>query len=251
MATCHHCGALLAGAAFPERCKFCEAVNHAPPTEVEVAVPIQVIHNVVQVTDAGAAARHERKCPHCLKRLDTVRLEDIELSGCGRCGGIWLDNASAKYLVARPQRLVIDLANRASANASQGLKPRSPNPACPVCSTSLERLRKFGIDLDLCNDHGTWFDSYELQNMTRRLLNIEPAYATPTSGSHCSSCHAMIDPGRANIGGDGPICDECWRRHQLALLDEADRNHKSAAVAVTGALLLGALGAGFATSRRD
>lgn len=250
MATCHHCGALLRGATFPEICKFCTAVNQAPPREVQVAVPVQVIHNVVQVTDVTAAQRHERKCPHCRKRLDTVKLEDVELAGCGRCGGIWLDNDSARHLVARPQRLVIDLANRASANASQAVKPRSPNPCCPVCSTSLERRHKFGIDLDLCNEHGTWFDSYELQGMTRKLLGEQVSYATPTNAANCSSCRAAIAPGRANIGGDGPICDDCWRGHQSDLIDAAERNQQSAAVAVAGALLLGALGAGLAT-RRD
>lgn len=254
MATCHHCGALLASASFPETCRFCDAVNQAPPREVTVPVPVQVINNVVQVTDAGVAARHERKCPHCRRRLDTVRVEGVELSGCGRCGGIWLDNESARMLVARPQRTVADLANRASANASKALKPREANPACPVCGATLERVRRFDLDLDLCNEHGTWFDSYELQTLTHKLLsvtaaNLEAARTQNSATTTCVGCKAEVARAQANIGAEGPVCDACWRLHQEALIEAAKQNQRSAAVALAGALFLGALGVGASTSR--
>src|SRR6476469_9495567 len=98
MAQCENCSAPLSFAdEAPVRCTFCGVENHAPPKTIAVPVPVQVVHNVVHVAP-GTEAR-ELRCPHCKKRLVGVRAEDVELHGCGGCGGIWIDNASSQRVV--------------------------------------------------------------------------------------------------------------------------------------------------------
>src|SRR5262249_51902570 len=42
--------------------------------------------------------------------------------------------------------------------------PREPPVHCPVCSRMLQRasVTRAAVTIDLCAEHGTWFDRYEL-----------------------------------------------------------------------------------------
>jgi Zn-finger nucleic acid-binding protein len=249
---CRNCGAALdSGAALPIVCRFCDAVNEATPNEVtvEVPVPVQIVQNVVNVTTLDGGAM-ELRCPHCKKRLVTVKVGDVDLAGCGGCGGIWVDNASAKRLIASPQRVVLELAERASRNAKAQRPPRSATPTCPACPAILDRVRSHQIELDICQEHGTWFDTYELQGLMRALLGEGSTAPKPPRNDapvQCVGCKTTMTVGRSNIGADGPTCDTCWRAEQERLYAVADAQHTTAAAgAGAGLLLLGALGAGLA-----
>lgn len=250
---CHHCGAPLPlAASYPVECRFCDAVNAEPPREVHVPVPVQIVHNVLHVEPRAQAASAELRCPHCKKLLVTVKVGELALSGCGRCGGIWVDNASARSLVASPQRVVIELAERASAHAAKNGKPRSSTPTCPCCPAVLDKRRAHGVELDLCDQHGTWFDSYELQTVLRKLLgepSPERARVQVVAGDvPCVECSAHIEAQRANVGPNGPTCDACWRAQQSELIARSESEHvktvgKVGALVIAG-LLVGALAGG-------
>jgi Zn-finger nucleic acid-binding protein len=255
---CHHCGAPLpVGASYPLVCRFCDAANGEPPREVHVPVPVQVVHNVLHVDPSAQPGVGELRCPHCKKLLVTVKVGELALAGCGRCGGIWVDNTSARSLVASPQRVVIELAERASAHTAKNAKPRTTTPTCPGCPAVLEKRRSHGVELDICDQHGTWFDSYELQTVLRRLLG-EPspgslAARLVTGDVPCVECRRTIAAERSNVGPNGPTCDGCWRAHQNELIARSESEHvrsvgKVGALVVAG-LLLGALAGG--SSRRS
>jgi Zn-finger nucleic acid-binding protein len=81
--------------------------------------------------------------------------------GCGQCGGIWLDNASAQAAVKQKDDAVMTLARRASQRASIPTETRDVI-ACPACKTTMGRVQRAGVTIDVCTMHGTWFDRNEL-----------------------------------------------------------------------------------------
>lgn len=241
MSQCDHCGAPLERN-FEQQatCTFCERVNAPLQREVEVPVPVQVVQKVVQVVGAPAAEDRELRCPHCRKRLVSVIAKQVELAGCGGCGGIWVDNASARKVLAQPEAIFADLARRAGTSArSRG--SRGTSPACPVCTAVLDRAVTRGIELDVCSDHGTWFDPFELAVLVDTLSGKTPAKIPlgDTRAVHCARCRVPISANRANITEDGLCCESCWRAQQAATIAAADQQANEAGAVAVGGVLLG------------
>jgi len=242
MNTCSHCGAPIDKIPKGQtlRCKFCGVENTAPPDEVQVPVPVQVVRTVA--VESGA----ERRCPHCSKLLVAVIVSEVQLDGCGSCGGIWIDNTSARRVLDQPQKIFADLAERCAVNAQR--KDRVERPKCPACPAILDRSHVHNIELDICGDHGTWFDAFELQMLTAVLLGDEQmkrrvAAKLQAKLVPCAECNKSIRAELANIGEHGPTCDTCWRKRQKQLVREFDeQNSDNSKVAVgVAAVMLGGL----------
>jgi Zn-finger nucleic acid-binding protein len=240
MSVCARCGATIE---FRDqdsiRCPYCHAENQAPPKEVQVAVPVQVIYNVVNVPAESLAKSEAARCPHCEVALVTARVHEIDLAGCIDCGGIWVDNASAAHLIAAPQRVFIDLADRASANA-KGKPQRQLHPRCPACQAPMQQVDSHRIPLDICPAHGTWFDSHELAALLHALLGDAPSAPAKPANVHCVTCRTMLERSRANFGADGPMCDGCWRdeREKMIAREESGEAHVVAGMLVRGVLTI-------------
>jgi Zn-finger nucleic acid-binding protein len=235
MSQCQNCSAPLSFRSdAPVVCEYCGASNLPPPKEVEVPVPVQLVQNVIQV--AGGERPHELRCPHCKKRLFGVRVEDVELDGCGGCGGIWIENTSAQRVVASPRAVFEELALRAAKNA-HGRKVRARRPACPVCDATLDPVTVKKIPLDVCVDHGTWFDARELALLSARLRGVPARELSAGIGGEvpCAVCGKSIDAALANIGEEGPTCEMCWRARQAELVRLADAGHEQHVGMVGGA----------------
>lgn len=238
MIKCQNCGAPQgAGSEGAFVCKFCNIQNAAPPDEIQIAVPVQVVHQTVQVVGAPGASVRELRCPHCNKRLVTANVADVALNGCADCGGIWIDNVSARQLFVSPQRVFMELATRAGTNARKKHPMREIRPLCPTCQDPLEQRQFHRISLDVCNEHGTWFDAFELAHVVERLQ--KPASAAeekkPAKVS-CVKCTMPMESAEANISDQGAMCDACWRMRQQQLLDESVDRRRSPAF--FGAMLL-------------
>jgi Zn-finger nucleic acid-binding protein len=143
---CPHCGAPLPPESLrgPATCAFC-GITSAPaddPATIEAA---------------------HLDCPRCATALFEGKSGDVTLLGCGRCGGIWLDNESARSALAKADEGVAQLAQLASVNAQVNVSVMPP-VACPVCKRGLQRIQepKSEARIDVCGEHGTWFDRYEL-----------------------------------------------------------------------------------------
>jgi Zn-finger nucleic acid-binding protein len=253
MAHCSNCGGPVELGETPSKCTFCHEFNVPAPKEVMVAVPVQVVHN--NVVQAVGSAPMERRCPHCKKRLVTVVAEGVSLSGCGACGGIWVDNASARSVLSNPLSVFADLAHRAAAGAS-GSRGKIDKPTCAECPAVLDRSRIHGIDLDVCTDHGTWFDARELETLVK-LLRHETTPAEDKSSAKnptipCQGCGAALAPQRANITDRGLCCDSCWRTEQRELIAASDTQiNATGSGAVVGGVLfaVAAVMLGASTSR--
>jgi Zn-finger nucleic acid-binding protein len=90
----------------------------------------------------------------------------ITLHGCGGCGGLWLDKASTSQVVARINPQVVCLAQSASKSAQYKVN-LDLSVRCPECGKPLRRVPGGDPSLliDICDEHGTWFDRDELQQV--------------------------------------------------------------------------------------
>jgi Zn-finger nucleic acid-binding protein len=163
---CPKCGAPVLhdqpGGAIP--CTFCGTSVTRPVPKIVERVVERVVVAAAAPPDARPAAPWEAMlCPRC--RLPLFRGEDgtVTLQGCGKCGGIWLDNASGQELVQRVEKTTVDLVERADARARVDAELHTP-VCCVACGATCARVRleKGGAVVDVCGEHGTWFDRYEL-----------------------------------------------------------------------------------------
>ncbi len=103
------------------------------------------------------------RCSECEEPFSAFRAATGLLRDCGRCGGQLVDHALLRDL----------LESRESYGTSAPRPPRRPEPVdvrvryirCPACSQPMNRKNfagKSGIIVDICREHGTWFDRGEL-----------------------------------------------------------------------------------------
>jgi Zn-finger nucleic acid-binding protein len=96
---------------------------------------------------------------------------DLFLAECGACHGVWVSRASIDRLVAShaDDTLLLALAPGIAATQAPRARGVGTEPVryrrCPACGKTMNRVnyaRISGIIVDVCRDHGTWFDVHEL-----------------------------------------------------------------------------------------
>ena len=114
-------------------------------------------------------------CPRCRSNGHEAPLYHraaggLGMNGCGACGGVFLAPGCAQKLAAA----LPDEAIKLSVSASQGARYRpdtSPALHCPVCAQEMKRIKavKAGVDLDICQQHGTFYDHQEIEKVTAAI----------------------------------------------------------------------------------
>jgi Zn-finger nucleic acid-binding protein len=166
---CPHCGAGVAPTS-----KSCAHCSHQLLLKACPRCLSRVFHGHKHCPDCGAelgiAAQAEptdRKCPRCDEMLGARRVEDMVVDECVACHGLWLDHVAVKRIVTDRQQ--------ARAESLLGALPSTlkyePQPAgkmyikCPACLVVMNR-RLFaagsGVVVDICREHGVFFDIGEL-----------------------------------------------------------------------------------------
>ncbi len=144
----------------------------------------------------ATAAATEHPCPACGAgtRLASRRLgsEDVAILECRICAGLWVEKEVFEVLAARARTgRVGDLpgpvlpagpaaepdiapvsasAPVAASAAGPGAAPSPAYRPCAACGALMNRRnygRRSGVILDVCTEHGIWFDSDELQRLLR------------------------------------------------------------------------------------
>ena len=112
-------------------------------------------------------------CPTCGRssRLGHRQLGGVAVLECGRCAGFWLGNGVFSKLVERASRdaLGVDWCEQMVTSSKMLLSPsqqRGPRyRQCPYCGKLMTRRhygRGSGVIIDVCREHGVWFDPDEL-----------------------------------------------------------------------------------------
>jgi Zn-finger nucleic acid-binding protein len=147
---CAHCGNPLAVL----RCPGCSALHF-----VGAVLCTRCGQTLREVAGTPSAL----PCPRCARPLLQVELDSWGFHECGGCGGLFLQVETLRRVIAQRE-------------AAQAV-PLPPRPApvlksqpvvyvrCPVCKQLMNRVnfgRRSGIIVDVCGQHGTWFDAGEL-----------------------------------------------------------------------------------------
>jgi Zn-finger nucleic acid-binding protein len=111
-------------------------------------------------------------CPACGAKLGSVVAYPLMLSACATCGGIWLSNTTANAALRERNpnllRVAIELAMNATAPSRDGLTDR----LCVTCRAPMVRTPMWNerVLIDVCEQHGTFFDPGELEKVLNERL---------------------------------------------------------------------------------
>ncbi|HLW67365.1 MAG TPA: zinc ribbon domain-containing protein [Gemmataceae bacterium] len=189
---CSACGAARTENA--ERCPYCQAEFTLQERDLNTVCPhclalvsdkARFCHHcgagLVPELDAGAPTK--LLCPACgdghllvSRRLGTEQVTVLE---CGCCAGFWMGHEAFRQLVERAQRealpagTIVERPQQISAKFGLPSGSVAPSPThrhvayrpCPVCSELMNRTNyghESGVIIDVCRDHGIWFDADEL-----------------------------------------------------------------------------------------
>ena len=107
-------------------------------------------------------------CPSCQERLANFQSPSGVLSDCSKCGGQFLQ---ATLLVA-----LLEQREALGTKVPRNLPRHNPLSdsvrylPCPVCQRTMNRKnfgRTSGVIVDVCAEHGTWFDRGELPRILK------------------------------------------------------------------------------------
>jgi Zn-finger nucleic acid-binding protein len=154
---CQFCGSRLATVA----CPSCFAMMFIGSKHCQRCGAAAAI---VEVKDAK-----DRKCPRCKSEMVLVTLGLTTVLECEQCLGLWLDVASFEKICAdrEQQSAVLGAASHAPTSATHQTSKVSYVP-CPECAALMNRInfaRCSGVIVDICKQHGTWFDRDELSRI--------------------------------------------------------------------------------------
>jgi Zn-finger nucleic acid-binding protein len=119
---------------------------------------------IAEVKDAK-----DRNCPRCKNEMVLVTLGLTTVLECEHCLGLWLEVASFEKICAdrEQQSAVLGAASHAPASAP-GQTSKVNYIPCPECAVLMNRVnfaRCSGVIVDVCKQHGTWFDRDELSRI--------------------------------------------------------------------------------------
>ena len=229
---CSACGAARTDNA--ERCPYCQAEFTLHERDLDTVCPhclalvsdqARFCHHcgagLVPELDAGAATR--LLCPACGDghRLVSRRLgaEQVTVLECGTCAGFWMGHEAFRQLVERAQRealppgTTVETPQQISAKsglpggavAKSHTRERVVYRPCAVCGELMNRINyghESGVIIDVCREHGIWFDADELARILawlragggRKPVRDIPLFQPPEARSPQESFMPMHRP---------------------------------------------------------
>ena len=113
---------------------------------------------VIEDGDAG-------DCPRCEKPLELLQMDGVSIRECGRCGGFWSDVETFESICAdqEQQEAVLGfIGSDAHPHAHPAAISYVPCPDCGELMNRSNFARSSGVIVDICKQHGVWFDADEL-----------------------------------------------------------------------------------------
>jgi len=153
---CEHCGARLATISCPAcfgmmflDAKFCPHCGTS----------------AAQWQSAGG----DLVCPGCKNPMLRGTLRELSLHECSKCYGIWLDTATFERICRDAESQATVLGAPPPTSLTGELAPVR-YLRCPQCQELMHRVNfahGSGVVVDVCRQHGTWFDMNELHRIVQ------------------------------------------------------------------------------------
>jgi Zn-finger nucleic acid-binding protein len=156
---CPHCDVRLENV----RCGSCYSLQQPGSFNCTRCGQALELEPMLDATDAP--------CPRCNKPLEAAAGDDARMHECPHCGG---------HFVSKD--VLAELLVRAEVSGPFAEPTKSAIPAleqvryvsCPLCHSSMNRMnfgRVSGVIVDVCKQHGTWFDGGELTRVIAFAAN--------------------------------------------------------------------------------
>lgn len=129
----------------------------------------------------------ERKCPSCAAAsitLEAQKLALVTIERCRACCGVWVGAAAFGELATQAlgdnavDDLDVSVPVALESDAAVAYRP------CPDCGEMMNRVhfgRSSGVIVDVCREHGLWFDRDELSNVLAWVRRTGQVNAVPPS----------------------------------------------------------------------
>lgn len=104
-------------------------------------------------------------CPRCSVALQSLKIDSVTIRECERCGGFWSGVGTFEQLCSSKEQQASVLGFIGSYIHSNPDPPKINYVPCPDCKQLMNRsnfARSSGVIIDLCKQHGLWFDAGEL-----------------------------------------------------------------------------------------
>lgn len=169
---CPQCGAVATSDA--AQCAYCKArlATVACPSCFGMVFlgAAHCSHCGTAIAREAAPAAGARSCPRCERPLETTLIGEAFLDECPSCHGLWVDAASfEKITTSREHQAVVLTLGDATPRAAEAEAPGGVRYIpCPSCARLMNRLNFAhcsGVIVDLCKEHGVWFDRDELRRI--------------------------------------------------------------------------------------
>ncbi len=114
------------------------------------------------------------ECPRCKRGLDSLVIASTPLRECTRCGGLWTNIDTFESICSDKEKQSAVLTFISSNGAELKVQPAITYVPCPDCKQLMNRsnfARSSGVIIDLCKQHGVWFDADELPKIIAFIDN--------------------------------------------------------------------------------
>ena len=131
-------------------------------------------HCAVPIVPEGTAGEETKlSCPACGKdqRLVSRKLKGgkVAILECGSCAGLWLNHDVFEHLVQKAADAAPPAARRQVSVTGPVVQQQGPMyRPCVHCGKLMVRQnygKRSGVIVDICGDHGAWFDAEELNRI--------------------------------------------------------------------------------------
>ena len=156
---CPHCDVELASV----RCAHCFALHFVGSQFCARCGKALAPEPLLEILDAT--------CPRCARPLHSAAGEGDDegrkVYECTGCGGLFVDKLTLEHIIASEAPRVEGVVRGAhEPPASTSRVPEQIHYVkCPACQVVMNRVnfgRRSGVVVDVCKQHGTWFDAGEL-----------------------------------------------------------------------------------------
>lgn len=103
-------------------------------------------------------------CPRCKVKMQLIEVDEIKLSECEKCEGIWSDIETFEAICAsrENQSAILRKLNEILHHPKYEKVQYVPCPDCKQLMNRNNFAKVSGIIIDTCKDHGVWFDADEM-----------------------------------------------------------------------------------------
>lgn len=167
---CPNCGAAVSSDA--AQCEFCNSrLKTMACPECLALMFLGSRHcpqcGIIAIQPEIKAAENLGDCPRCKAELNQLQIDRINLRECRRCEGWWTDVETFENVCAERehQAAVLSLIAAKHSRAENKIPVKISYVPCPDCRQLMNRSNfagSSGVIIDLCKQHGVWFDREEL-----------------------------------------------------------------------------------------